>query len=80
MNPETKKQLARFAIWGALLSIAVGLLADLYVASEGGLHFHVLMATFLGAAISTWLGIALMALVFLSSRDGTDEEVGRKHR
>ena len=73
MNDAIKAELGCVAVAGGLFSIAVGLLACLYVGWGGGAPFHMLMATFLGAGLSTWVGIVLMALVFLSNRHHDDE-------
>ena len=65
--------------WLALLSVVVAAIAVLLVArGEERQDIHVLVATALGAGLTTLLGSALMVLSFLSSRSGHDEEAGRK--
>ena len=70
--------LARFTRimkWMALVSIAVGLIAVLLVASgDSGVHLHMMIATALGAGLTVLLAGALMTLAFLSSSSGHDEQ------
>jgi uncharacterized membrane protein len=64
-----KRQFIRIMSWGALFSLAVASLAVVLVAwGDDSLHIHMLIATALGVGLSVMLGIALMTLVFLSSR------------
>ena len=54
---------------------AVAALAVLLVAEgDDTIHIHMLIATALGVGLSVLLGIALMTLVFLSSRMGQDAD------
>ena len=70
-----KRQFLKIMRWGALFSFAVAALAVLFVAlGDDALHIHMLVATALGVGLSVMLGIALMTLVFLSSRMGQDAD------
>ncbi|MFL6737577.1 MAG: hypothetical protein ACJ8FJ_00120 [Sphingomicrobium sp.] len=70
-----KRQFLRIMRWGALFSAAVAALAVLLVARDDeAIHIHMLIATALGVGLSVMLGIALMSLVFLSSRMGQDAD------
>ena len=60
----------------ALLSVVIAAIAVLLVAhGDEGVHIHMLIATALGVALTVFLGTGLMALTFLSSSSGHDEEV-----
>ena len=64
-----KRQFFKILRWGALFSIAVAAIAVLLVAQgDTEIRLHMLIATALGVGLSVLLGIALMTLVFLSSR------------
>ena len=68
-----KRQFLKIMRWGALFSFAIAGLAVLLVAQgDEAVHIHMLIATALGVGLSVLLGIALMTLVFLSSRMGQD--------
>ena len=68
-----KRQFLKIMRWGALFSFAIAALAVLLVAQgDEAVHIHMLIATALGVGLSVLLGIALMTLVFLSSRMGQD--------
>ena len=70
-----KRQFLKLMRWGALFSLAVAALAVVLVAQgDDTVHFHMLIATALGVGLSVMLGIALMSLVFLSSRMGQDAD------
>jgi uncharacterized membrane protein YjjP (DUF1212 family) len=70
-----KQQFLKLIRWGALFSLAVAALAVLLVAQgDDTIHIHMLIATGLGVGLSVLLGIALMTLVFLSSRMGQDAD------
>ena len=69
-----KRQFLQIMKWGALFSLAIAALAVVLVArGDQTIHIHMLIATALGVGLSVMLGIALMSLVFLSSRMGQDE-------
>ena len=64
-----KRQFFKLMRWGALFSLAIAAIAVLLVAQgDEAIHLHMLIATALGVGLSVMLGIALMTLVFLSSR------------
>jgi hypothetical protein len=68
-----KRQFFKLMRWGALFSLAIAAIAVLLVAQgDETIHIHMLIATALGVGLSVMLGIALMSLVFLSSRMGQD--------
>jgi hypothetical protein len=68
-----KRQFFKLMRWGALFSLAIAAIAVLLVAKgDETIHIHMLIATGLGVGLSVMLGIALMSLVFLSSRAGHD--------
>ena len=70
-----KRQFLKLMRWGALFSLAVAVLAVVLVAQgDDTVHIHMLIATALGVGLSVMLGIALMSLVFLSSRMGQDAD------
>ena len=70
-----KRQFLKIMRWGALFSFAIAALAVLLVAQgDDSIHIHMLIATALGVGLSVMLGIALMTLVFLSSRMGQDAD------
>lgn len=70
-----KRQFFKLMRWGALFSMAIASIAVLLVArGDVPIHVHMLIATALGVGLSVMLGIALMSLVFLSSRVGHDAE------
>jgi len=70
-----KRQFLRIMRWAALFSLAVAALAVVLVArGDEQVHIHMLIATALGVGLSVMLGIALMTLVFLSSRMGQDAD------
>ena len=70
-----KRQFMKLMRWGTLFSLAVAVLAVVLVAQgDDTVHIHMLIATALGVGLSVLLGIALMSLVFLSSRMGQDAD------
>lgn len=70
-----KRQFLRLMRWGALFSLAIAALAVVLVSrGDETIHIHMLVATALGVGLSVMLGIALMSLVFLSSRMGQDAD------
>ncbi len=63
----------------ALLSIVVAAIAVIIVArGDDTVHVHMLIATALGVGLTVLLGTGLMALTFLSSSSGHDEEATRR--
>jgi len=70
-----RRQFFRIMRRGGLFSLTVAALAVVLVAQgDETVHIHMLIATALGVGLSVLLGIALMTLVFLSSRMGQDIE------
>ena len=70
-----KRQFYRLMRWGALFSLVIAAISVLLVArGDEVIHIHMLIATALGVGLSVMLGIALMSLVFLSSRVGHDAD------
>ena len=70
-----KRQFLKIMRWGVLFSLSVAAIAVVLVAQgDETIHIHMLIATALGVGLSVLLGIALMSLVFLSSRMGQDED------
>lgn len=66
---QLKRQFLKLMRWGALFAFVIAALAVLLVAhGDPTIHIHMLIATALGVGLSVLLGIALMTLVFLSSR------------
>lgn len=64
-----KRQFLKLMRWGALFAFVIAAIAVLLVAQgDPTIHIHMLIATALGVGLSVLLGIALMTLVFLSSR------------
>ena len=63
----------------ALLSIVVAAIAVIIVARDDDtVHVHMLIATALGVGLTVLLGTGLMALSFLSSASGHDDEAARR--
>ena len=59
----------------ALISVVVGIIAVVLVTQGAGeVHPSLIIATFLGIALSMLLGGALMTLMFLSSRRVHDDQ------
>ena len=60
-----------------LLSLVIAAIAVLLVArGDRTVHIHMLIATALGTGLMVLIGSSLMALSFLSSSSGHDEEAG----
>ena len=76
-----KRQFLKIMRWGVLFSVAIAALAVALVArGDETIHIHMLIATALGVGLSVLLGIALMTLVFLSSRMGQDDDAADHSR
>jgi hypothetical protein len=61
----------------ALLSIVIAALAVVLVTrGEGEVHASLIIATALGVGLTVLLGTGLMALMFISSDSGHDEQAG----
>jgi drug/metabolite transporter (DMT)-like permease len=67
-------------VWLGLLSIAIAAIGVILVArGDKTADASFLVATALGIGFTVLLGSGLMALTFLSSRSGHDEEVAHTH-
>lgn len=74
-NRSTLRQFMLIFKWLVLLSIVIAGIAVILVArGDTSLHIHMLIATALGVCFTVLLGTSLMALSFLSSSSGHDEE------
>jgi hypothetical protein len=61
----------------ALLSIVIAAFAVVLVTrGEGEVHASLIVATALGVGLTVLLGTGLMALMFISSESGHDEQAG----
>jgi hypothetical protein len=64
----------------ALLSIVIAAIAVVLVTrGEGEVHASLIIATALGVGLTVLLGTGLMALMFISSDSGHDEQAGATH-
>lgn len=69
------RRFRRIMHWLALFSIVIAAIAVLLVArGDDTASVHMLIATALGAGLTVLLGTGLMALSFLSSSSGHDEQ------
>ena len=69
-----RRRFVRIMRWGAAFSVAIAALAAALVArGDSELHWHMLIATALGAGLTVMMGIALMSLIFLSNSSGHDD-------
>lgn len=77
---STLRRFVRILIWLGLLSIVIAVIGVILVArGDNTVDASFLVATALGIGLTVLLGGGLMALTFLSSRSGHDEEVARTH-
>ena len=77
---STLRQFLRILKWLALLSIVIAAIAVMLVArGDKTIDATFLVATALGVGLTVLLGTGLMALTFLSSRSGHDEDVAHTH-
>jgi hypothetical protein len=66
-------------LWMGILSILVATIAVILVhLGDSSTHIHMLIATFVGVALTMLLGTGLMMLSFLSSSGGFDREASGK--
>jgi hypothetical protein len=65
----------RFMRWMILLALIVAGLSVAWLAQDGDLHLHMVIATIAGVGLTMLVGTGLMGLVFLSNRTGHDDEV-----
>ena len=72
---STMRRFLRILRLLALLSIVVAAIAVILVArGDPTVHIHMLIATALGVGLTVLLGTGLMALMFVSSDSGHDEQ------
>ena len=75
------RRFRRIFKWLALFSVVIAAIAVLLVArGDDSFHPHMLIATALGVGLTVLLGTGLMALSFLSSQSGHDDEAARKQQ
>ena len=75
------RRFRRIIGWLALFSVVIAAIAVLLVIrGDQGAHIHMMVATALGVGLTVLLGTGLMALLFLSSRSGHDEEAARRRQ
>ncbi|HEX3677009.1 MAG TPA: hypothetical protein VHU79_06440 [Sphingomicrobium sp.] len=65
-----------FRLLAFLSAIVAAIAAILVSRGDSSLHINMLIATALGAGLTTLLGSSLMTLVFLSAESGHDEAAG----
>lgn len=74
------RRFSRILIWLGLLSVVIAAIGVILVArGDNTVDVPFLIATALGIGLTVLLGTGLMALTFLSSRSGHDEEAARTH-
>lgn len=74
-HAELRARFRRTMGWMAVAAITAVLLALVYLKSFGDpVPLHMQIATILGVGFTVLVGTGLMALVFLSSRSGHDED------
>ena len=77
---STLRRFLRILKWLGLLSIVIAAIAVFLVArGDKTIDATFLVATALGIGLTVLLGTGLMALTFLSSRSGHDEDVAHTH-
>ena len=76
-RPSLKRRFWRIFRLMILLAIVVATIAVILVArGDPTLHVHMMIATALGVGFTVLLGTSLMALTFLSSESGHDDQAG----
>ena len=79
-RPPTLQRFLKILRLLAVLSIVVAAIAViLVVQGSGEVHASLIIATALGVGFTMLLGTGLMALMFVSSDSGHDEQAGRTH-
>jgi hypothetical protein len=61
--------------WILLIAVFVVIAALFFIASQGPLTIHMVIATVLGVFVSVVLGTGLFALAFFSDKSGHDDTV-----
>jgi hypothetical protein len=80
-RPSTLQQFLKIFRLLALLSIVIAAVAVvLVVQGAGEVHASLIIATALGVGLTVLLGTGLMALMFISSDSGHDEQAARTHK
>ena len=79
-RPSTVQRFLKIFRLLALLSIVIAAIAVLLVIQGAGeVHASLIIATALGVGVTMLLGTGLMALMFISSDSGHDDEAARTH-
>ena len=74
-GPAIRARFWRIMSWMAIVAVVAVLLALIYLKSFGDpVPVHMQIATILGVGLTVLVGTGLMALIFLSSRYGHDED------
>jgi hypothetical protein len=63
----------RMIAWIAAVAVVMTIAALLYIAQEGPLHLHLVIATIGGVFLSVLLGSGLFAAAFFSDKSGHDD-------
>lgn len=80
-RPSTLQRFLKIFRLLALLSIVIAAVAVvLVVQGAGEVHASLIIATALGVGLTVLLGTGLMALMFISSDSGHDEQAARTHQ
>jgi uncharacterized membrane protein len=82
-SPRASTKQRFWRIFRLLVPLAI-VIAAIAVAlvnrGDPAIHIHMLIATFLGVALTVLLGTGLMTLTFLSSSSGHDDQAGHSHK
>ena len=79
-RPSTVQRFLKIFRLLALLSIVIAAIAVLLVIQGAGeVHASLIIATALGVGLTVLLGTGLMALMFISSDSGHDDEAAKTH-
>jgi hypothetical protein len=79
-RPSTLQRFLKIFRLLALLSIVIAAIAVLLVIQGAGeIHASLIIATALGVGLTVLLGTGLMALMFISSDSGHDDQAARTH-
>jgi len=80
-RPSTLQRFLKIFRLLALLSIVIAAVAVvLVVQGAGEVHASLIIATALGVGLTVLLGTGLMALMFISSDSGHDEQAAHIHK
>jgi hypothetical protein len=80
-RPSTVQRFLKVFRLLALLSIVIAAIAVvLVIQGAGEVHASLIIATALGVGFTVLLGTGLMALMFISSDSGHDEQAGGTHK